>query len=215
MNTLCYITVCIRGMFALFPRLIHSATLQFVLSDKILLHSNLYHVCVCIILLSFTLFFSVIYSVTFPLDNIMLHYSFASEACLRCLPLHYIILQSDLINYILLHYSLFTLHYSFVSEVCLRCLAHYSLIYSVTFCYITVWSAPLHYATLQLCIRGVFAVFGSPFRHSGCIVRLLSPPPICSLDWTLQKSRVSLNGYDSNPVVCQPGSKQVLGIKME
>ena len=166
--------------------LLHFARLQFVLFDYIMLHSNLYQVRVCIILLSFTLFFSVIYSVTFPLHNIMLHYSFASEACLQCLPLHYIILQSDLINYILLHYSLFTLHYSFVSEVCLRCLPHYSLIYSVTFCYIKVWSAPLHYATLQLCIRGVFAVFGSPFRHSGCIVQLLSPPPICSLDWTLQ-----------------------------
>ena len=91
-----------------------------------MLHSNLYQVRVCIILLSFTLFFSVIYSVTFPLDNIMLHYSFASEACLRCLPLHCIILQSDLINYILLHYSLFTLHYSFVSEACLRCLPLHS-----------------------------------------------------------------------------------------
>ena len=49
-------------------------------------------------------------------------------------------------------------------------------------------------------------------------------PPICSLDWTLycrmgwggsKNLRVSLNGYVSNPVVCQPVSKQVFGIKME
>ena len=61
--------------------------------------------------------------------TVMLHYR---EACLRCLPLHSNIIQSDLLRYILLHYTLFC---------------------SITLRYITrgvfaVFASPLHYSSV-------------------------------------------------------------------